>query len=131
MPYTQQIIVTEAHIDGLHHVNNVQYLYWVQEIAKAHWNHLIKENDAIEGVWVVRNHFITYKRPAFLGDRLRIETYVKSIRGPLSERVVTILNHQRNEILVECTTQWCYMNLDSRKPLKISDAIKNLLVAEH
>jgi len=62
---------------------------------------------------------------------LRIETYVKSIRGPLSERVVTILNHQSNEILVECTTQWCYMNLDSRKPLKISDTIKNLLVAEH
>ena len=29
--------VIKEHLDDLNHVNNVQYLYWAQEIAKAHW----------------------------------------------------------------------------------------------
>ena len=28
--------VTKEHLDDLNHANNVQYLYWAQEIAKAH-----------------------------------------------------------------------------------------------
>ena len=31
-------IVNKEHLDDLNHVNNVQYLYWAQEIAKTHWD---------------------------------------------------------------------------------------------
>ena len=34
--FEQTIEVTEAHLDELQHVNNVQYLQWVQDIASAH-----------------------------------------------------------------------------------------------
>ena len=33
--FTQKIKVTKDHLDELDHVNNVQYLYWAQEIAKS------------------------------------------------------------------------------------------------
>ena len=41
--FTQEIIVLKKHLDDLNHVNNVQYLYWAQEIAKSHWAFLIKD----------------------------------------------------------------------------------------
>ena len=32
--------VKQKHLDEFNHVNNVQYLYWVQEVAQAHWDKL-------------------------------------------------------------------------------------------
>ena len=126
--YQMDVQVIAEHIDGLNHVNNVQYLYWVQEIAKAHWNKLTAPLEEMEGVWVVRNHFIEYKRPAFLGDHLLIETHVKAMRGPLSERFVSIRNAKTNALLVQCTTSWCYIELESRKLLSVPDSVQQLLL---
>ena len=120
--------VLPKHIDGLNHVNNVQYLYWVQEVAKAHWNKLTANLSNIEGVWVVRNHFIEYKKPAFLGDRLLILTQVNNIRGPLSEREVWINNADTNTLLVHCTTSWCYIALQTRKLIAVPKNFQDLLL---
>ena len=80
-PFEQQIEVTEAHLDKLQHVNNVQYLQWVQNIAGAHWQSLIEgKNDAF-GLWVVRSHHIEYKRQAKLGDSLLVLTQVEITKG--------------------------------------------------
>ncbi len=64
--------VTAAHLDELQHVNNVQYLQWVQDIAGAHWQSLIAGKTEAFGLWVVRSHHIEYKRQAKLGDSLRV-----------------------------------------------------------
>lgn len=128
--FEMKVAVMPEHIDVLNHVNNVQYLYWVQEIAKAHWNKLTVNLSDVEGVWVVRNHFIEYKRPAFLGDELRLQTQVKNIRGPLSERQVWILNTKTEELLVQCTTTWCYMELESRKLLAVPKKFQDLLLPD-
>ena len=34
--FEQTLTVTSDHLDELKHVNNVQYLQWVQDIAGAH-----------------------------------------------------------------------------------------------
>ncbi|MGC6421750.1 MAG: acyl-CoA thioesterase [Flavobacteriaceae bacterium] len=126
--YEMEVLVTSDHIDGLNHVNNVQYLYWVQEVAKAHWNALTASLSEIEGVWVVRNHFIEYKKPAFLGEQLHISTRVKTMRGPLSERYVAIRNASTGELLVQCTTSWCYIELSSRKLITVPKRLQELLL---
>jgi acyl-CoA thioester hydrolase len=90
--FTMSIEVFDNHIDDLGHVNNVQYLNWVQEAAHAHWELLTKNANKSFGVWVVRSHSITYKKPAFKGDLLALKTYVKQSRGALSERIVELFN---------------------------------------
>ena len=89
--YTQEVTVTESHLDQLQHVNNVQYLQWVQDIAGAHWQSLVKGSKETFGLWVVRSHHIEYKRQAKLGDVLLIETHVALTEGFLSERKVRFL----------------------------------------
>ena len=49
--YTSINIVSKQHLDDLNHVNNVQYLYWAQEVAKAHWNLIQELLDQTVGVW--------------------------------------------------------------------------------
>ena len=127
--YISNVRVIGDHLDELNHVNNVQYLLWAQEIAKVHWqkiNEIIKD----KGVWMVRSHEIEYRLGGFLDDKIRIETYVKNVRGPLSLRIVEFFNNKNKQLMVRCKTQWCYVNMASRKPIKVSTRIQDLFLKE-
>ena len=117
--------VLPEHIDTLGHVNNVQYLCWVQDAAHNHWEALIQNIDKPIGVWVVRSHSITYKQAALEGDKLTIKTYVKQSRGVLSERIVEIFNAEK-KLLAVCSTQWCYINPINQKPEMIPNTVLEL-----
>ena len=62
--------VKEAEIDDLNHVNNVNYLNWVQHAANKHWALLSNSEIDSEFVWVVLRHEIDYISPAFLNDKI-------------------------------------------------------------
>jgi hypothetical protein len=49
------------------HVNNVQFVQWMQDAAVRHYESLggILLTQALETTWVVRSHNIEYLRPAF------------------------------------------------------------------
>ena len=123
-PFEQRIIVSEAHLDELQHVNNVQYLQWVQDIAGAHWQYLIKNNTEGFGLWVVRSHHIEYKRQAKLGDELRVLTHVELTEGFLSERRVLFYLNDSNTLVAKCSTQWCYLDPNTQKLLRIPAAVQ-------
>jgi acyl-CoA thioester hydrolase len=123
--YSMTTEVFPEHIDALGHVNNVQYLYWVQDAAHNHWEALIQNIDKPLGVWVVRSHSITYKQPALEGDKLTLKTYVKQSRGVLSERIVEIFNAEQ-KLLAVCSTQWCYINPINQKPEMIPNTVLEL-----
>tara|TARA_B100000579_G_C22669788_1_gene775069 strand:- start:532 stop:867 length:336 start_codon:yes stop_codon:yes gene_type:complete len=80
-------VITD-YLDDLNHVNNVQYLLWVQEVAKKHWDSLAGENIDRHHFWVVRSHQIDYKYSAKLEDELLIITYVGKTQDYISERIV-------------------------------------------
>ena len=121
-------IVKKENTDQLNHVNNVQYLQWAQEIAKSHWNHLIASLDEPLGVWMVRSHQVEYRLNVAEGENIRIETHVSSVRGPLSNRVVEFYSESPQKLLVQCQTQWCYINLKDRSVVQIPESIKELLL---
>lgn len=123
--YSMTTEVLPEHIDALGHVNNVQYLYWVQDAAHNHWEALIQNIDKPLGFWVVRSHSITYKQAALEGDKLTLKTYVKQSRGVLSERIVEIFNAEQ-KLLAVCSTQWCYINPINQKPEMIPNTVLEL-----
>ena len=124
--FEKQIEVSQQHLDDLQHVNNVQYLDWVQDIAREHWD-LLAPQFEFEGVWVVREHQITYKRQAVLGDRIHVKTYIKNVRGPLSERVVEFRKSGTEQILVQCNTQWCLLDPQNFRPQRVPDEVAQKL----
>ena len=120
--------VKKKHLDEFNHVNNVQYLYWVQEVAQAHWDKLTeKKSISLEGIWIVRSHKIEYKNFTNLNDKIIISTYVKNAEGFLSERIVTIKLKKSKKILIKCITKWCFVELNTLKLKKIPQKILELL----
>ncbi len=126
--FTQYHTVESKHLDELNHVNNIQYLHWSQEIAKAHWESLIASLETQTGIWMVRNHRIEYRLEAKEKDIIRVETHVNSVRGPLSNRVVSFYNNTTQKLLVHCQTQWCYIDLNLKKALTIPSEIEYLFL---
>lgn len=124
--FEQSIQVAEAHLDELNHVNNVHYLQWVQDIAGAHWQHLIKNSPTQFGLWVIRSHHIEYKRQVKLGDTLRLVTHVALTKGFLSERQVHFYFSDSDVLVAQCSTQWCYLDPVSQKLLRIPEEIHQL-----
>ena len=126
--FIENRIVKKEHIDQLNHVNNVQYLQWAQEISKSHWKHLITKLDEPLGVWMVRSHQVEYRLNAAEGENIRMETHVGNVRGPLSNRVVEFYSKSSQKLLVQCQTQWCYINLKDRSVMQIPESIKKLFL---
>ena len=122
--YTSQITVSSSDIDELQHVNNVRYLQWVQDIAKAHWETLATPTMVEDFVWVVANHYIEYKGEAKEGDELLLKTYVNGSRGITSIRMVEIY---KGEILItKAKTTWCLLSAATRRPVRIPETVAQL-----
>ena len=126
-PFVLQKIVVKSDLDTLEHVNNIIYLQWVQEIAKAHWEKVTAQLKEDFGHWIVRSHNISYKQAAKLGDKLKIETYVKHSRGALSERIVDIFFQNSRNLVAHCSTQWCYVLKNTHKPICIPKSVIEIL----
>ena len=122
--FEQTLSVTSDHLDELQHVNNVQYLQWVQDIAGAHWKYLIQNNPTEFGLWVVRSHHIEYKRQAKLGDTLRVVTHVATAEGFQSERRVLFYLGETNTLVAQRSTQWCYLDPKTQKLLRIPPEVQ-------
>ena len=125
--FTQEQEVLPDHLDDLKHVNNIQYLNWIQEISKKHWNKLITKRKFEFQIWIVRSHNIVYKKRAKLGNELLLETYVKECKNYTSERTVNVLQKKNLEVIAQCKTTWCYVNKISYDLERIPKEVKELL----
>ncbi|MDZ4714163.1 MAG: thioesterase family protein [Cytophagales bacterium] len=117
------ILVQEAHIDDLQHVNNVVYLQWVQDVAAAHWQHAASEALRKTCAWVVLRHEIDYQVPAVAGDKLIASTWVDAPKGPRQVRHVSIQRSTDGKILARAQSTWCLLDPGTGKPRRISEEI--------
>lgn len=124
--YVHRRTVSKEDLDDLNHVNNVIYVQWAQDIAKEHWE--VRASDELKKkfIWVVIRHEIDYKKQAFLGDDILIETYVGETTFVTSERYVNIKNAKTGEVLVAAKSMWCLLDADSKRPTKITEELRTV-----
>ncbi len=94
MSHNIEIKVRGYHLDLFRHVNNARYLEFLEE---ARWSFLEGANnlDLLEKqnyAFAVVNININYRRPAYMGEILRIATTMKSIgaRSCVMHQLVTL-----------------------------------------
>jgi len=119
-------IVKEEDLDHLHHVNNVRYVQWVQDVAEEHWISKTTESIRDTYFWVLLKHHIEYKNEAVLGDVIKLVTYVKKSEGVTSVRMVEIYNKHTNKLLTISETTWCLINAKTKRPARITPEIVDL-----
>jgi len=125
-PFEQEIIVSEQDIDERNHVNNVRYVEWVQDVAKADWTLKASDKTQQDFYWVMISHHIQYKAEAVLGDTLILRTYVTKAKGVKSTRIVEIYNKSTQKLLTTSETIWCFMSHDTNRPARIPEDVEIL-----
>ncbi|NKI25914.1 acyl-CoA thioesterase [Arenibacter sp. 6A1] len=129
--FQKTITVVADDLDDLNHVNNVRYVQWMQDIAKEHWQTKAPKELLSTTAWVVLTHHITYKSAAKLHDEILIKTYIDKSKGAISIRIVEMYNKHNNELLVKSKTEWCLLNAETFKPMRISKEIEDVFIDNH
>lgn len=124
--FEQRLKVENSHLDEQNHVNNVQYVQWVQDVAKAHWESRAPQEFQEKYFWIVVRHEIDYKQQAFLNEEILLQTYVSETSHVKSLRHVIIKNAKTQKVLVEAKTTWALMDKESQKPTKIAEELKKI-----
>ena len=115
--YRYDLKVPKEAIDENGHVNNVEYLRWMQDAAVLHSeiSGCTQASRAIGATWVVRTHRIEYFRPAFEGDDISVLTWVSNFRRVQSVRKYKIVRITDNVVLSEGETNWVYVDAQTGK----------------
>jgi acyl-CoA thioester hydrolase len=120
-------VLPEA-IDENDHVNNVEYVRWMQEAAVRHFesvggNRLMQ---AAGATWVVRSHHVEYLRPALRGERIRVRTWVEDFRRVMSKRKYEFLRATDGAALARGETEWVFVDAATGRPKSIPAEIQAL-----
>ncbi len=130
--YSHRFRVPAEAIDMQKHVNNVEYLRWMQDVAIAHSTALgwpmeryFKERFS----WVVRTHGIEYLRPGLLDDPIRLLTWVSSIGERSSVRKYLFWRESDRQILARAESTWVFIDLRTGLPRPIPEEVRSSFVA--
>ncbi|WP_437185580.1 acyl-CoA thioesterase [Planctomicrobium sp. SH668] len=121
-----EVTVVPADIDGLGHANNTVYFRWMQDAAVAHsslqrWP---TERYELHGwAWFVRSHHIEYRRPALLGNVLRIRTWVSEMTKFTSRRKFEFFCG--NQLIARAETYWAFVDTRSGRLQAIPNEVSS------
>jgi acyl-CoA thioester hydrolase len=125
--FTHPFTVSADAIDVHRHVNNIEYLRWMQDVAIAHSTDLgwpmaryLKERYS----WYIRSHFIEYLRPAKLNDALHLLTWVADLDECRSTRKYLFWRPEDHQIIARAETAWVFVDIRSGLPRPVSDAVR-------
>ncbi len=111
--FLQQFEVPAASIDVNGHVNNLEYLRWMQDVATLHSEAVgwpLERYLAARAGWFVRTHSIEYLRPAFAGDAIVLATWVAGFRATSSPRRYRFLRRGEAAPLAIAETVWVFVD---------------------
>ena len=122
-PYIKPIIVTPQDIDLNGHVGNIRYLEWFMEGATEHSESLglgFETLKAQNRSWIAKEHHITYKHGALLGDALTLRTWIESIKLAQGVRRYELLSDATGKVICDGYTTWVFVEYPSLRPQRFS-----------
>jgi acyl-CoA thioester hydrolase len=124
--YRRQFTVPDNAIDDNGHVNNVEYVKWMQDVAVMHsgvQGFGLEQYRKLGVTWVVRSHKIEYRGAAFRGDEITVFTWVANMGRSQSLRKYKFIRTKDEKVLAQAETNWVYLNTASGRPCTIHDEV--------
>jgi acyl-CoA thioester hydrolase len=117
-------------IDRNGHVNNVEFVRWMQDAAVDHAQAVgcTAATKAAGCTWVVRSHAIDYLRPAFAGEPIEVRTWIADYRRAFSTRKYEFHRLTDSVLLARGETNWVYVDATTGRPKSIPAQIQALFV---
>lgn len=115
--YQKEILVTKEFLDTYRHVNNVQYVKWVEMMATEHWDTIKHKSRYKDNIWFLVDHHIQYKKQVLEGETLLVKTYPEPTEGLRQPRKVEF--YRNNELVVDSRTLWIMLNPETQKVIRL------------
>jgi acyl-CoA thioester hydrolase len=125
--HVRTFVVPATAIDGLGHVNNLEYLRWMLDAAAEHtaaqgWP--LERYAEIGAGWVVRSHTIEYLRPAFAGETISLATWVATMDRTRSVRRYLHYRRADDTVLATAQTLWVFVDFRTGRLARIPDDVQ-------
>lgn len=127
------IKVRGYHLDVYQHVNNARYLEFLEEGRWAYFD----DNDFLSHfvdsalAFVVVNINISYLRPAFDGETLRVRTRMSKVGNKSAQMTqdIWVLNADGQVVskTSEAVITFCLMDYESQQAVEISGTVRGIL----
>jgi acyl-CoA thioester hydrolase len=126
--YGYEFEVPAEAIDANGHVNNVEFVRWMQDAAVAHADArgLTAATREAGATWVVRSHRIDYLRPAVAGDRINVMTWVADFRRAFSLRRYRFTRASDGTVLARGETDWVFVDVKTGRPKSVPEELKGM-----
>jgi acyl-CoA thioester hydrolase len=124
-PFHYEVTVADSAIDANGHANNVEYVRWMQDAAVAHADAAgcTAATARAAAMWVARSHKIEYRRPAFVGDVVRVVTWLENVRRSFSLRKYRFERPADGILLAEGETDWVFVDVTSGRPRSVPQEV--------
>jgi acyl-CoA thioester hydrolase len=135
MPLTHQRTFRVRHYecDAYGHVNNTNYLRYMQEAAfdaSAAAGYDLARYAALGRHWLVRETEIEYLAPLRYGDSVRVTTWVEDFRRVRSRRAYALHRLADEALVARGATEWVYVDSQTGQPARISDEMAAAFLPE-
>ncbi|MGB7416746.1 MAG: thioesterase family protein, partial [Thermosynechococcaceae cyanobacterium] len=109
------------------HLNNVEYVQWMQVVAIAHAQHTTcaQSTAAVGATWIAKSHRIEYLRPAFEGEPLAILTWCAEIKRVRAQRQYRFFRLADQAVLAVGETEWVFADAQTGRPRAMPTAVAN------
>lgn len=139
--FTYELSVDPSAIDENGHVNNIEFVRWMQDAAMRHSDAAgcTAATRQAGCTWVVRSHQVEYLRPALAGDRIRVITWVADFRRVASMRKYRFermsgdgagddssTGQVAGEVLARGQTNWVFVDAQTGRPRSVPPAIQGM-----
>jgi acyl-CoA thioester hydrolase len=127
--FRKRFTVPAEAIDRNGHVNNVEYVQWMQDLAIQHWRTVGGDavNEANNATWMARSHHIEYLRQAFEGDEMEAVTWVHDMRRVRSLRKYAFKRLSDGQVVARGETDWVFVSVGDGRPKAIPESVNEIL----
>jgi acyl-CoA thioester hydrolase len=122
--------------DAHGHVNNANYLRYMQEAAfaaSAAAGYDFARYEALGQSWLIRETEIEFFTPLVYGDTLTIKTWVGDFRRVRSRRMYEFYKNgddQPDQPIARASTDWIYLDTATNQPVAIPQEVKTAYFPE-
>jgi acyl-CoA thioester hydrolase len=113
--------------DAYGHVNNVNYLRYMQEAAfdaSAAAGYDLARYSEMDRHWLIRETEIEYLRPLRYGDSVQVKTWVADFRRVRSRRAYELRHSGSGDLVARASTDWVFLDISTGRPTKIPVEMK-------
>jgi acyl-CoA thioester hydrolase len=122
--FQQLFQVRHYECDAYGHLNNANYLRYMQEAAfnaSADVGYDFARYHKLGSHWLIRYSDIEYLRPLAYGDRIVVTTWVEDFRRVRSIRAYKFQIDGADNIAAQAYTDWVYLDSKTMRPISIPE----------